>query len=319
LGEALPIAQAVHNQGGCVIAQVRYLLDQLAPPQTVRVPGILVDRIVVAQPHEHEQTFAEVLNRNYFTAGKQSTLVSSSSPIAASPPISERSIIAHRACDELLPGAIANLGIGMPEGIAQVAAARGILQHCTLTVESGPIGGVPAGGLSFGASAHPEAIVDQPAQFDFYDGGGLDYAALGAAQIDRRGNVNVSKFGSRLAGVGGFVNIAQNARKLVFCGTFTTGGLAVAVADGKLQIVAEGRMRKFVREVEQIGFAADLRYRRATHVLFVTERAVFQLCPEGIELIEIAPGIELERDILSQMEFRPVIRRVVPMPDHCFQ
>jgi propionate CoA-transferase len=122
-----------------------------------------------------------------------------------------------------------------------------------------------------------------------------------------------------LAGVGGFVNIAQNARKLVFCGTFTTGGLAVAVADGKLQIVAEGRMRKFVREVEQIGFAADLRYRRATHVLFVTERAVFQLCPEGIELIEIAPGIELERDILSQMEFRPVIRRVVPMPDHCFQ
>lgn len=325
LGEVLPIAQAVHNQGGCVIAQVRYLLDHPAPPQAVRVPGILVDRIVVAESHEHEQTFAEDLNRTYYTAGWTRTEEASAvEPIdacrlPAPRTVGERSIIAHRACDELSRGAIANLGIGMPEGIAQVAAIRGILQHCTLTVESGPIGGVPAGGLSFGASAHPEAIVDQPAQFDFYDGGGLDYAALGAAQIDRYGNVNVSKFGGRLAGIGGFVNIAQNARKLVFCGTFTTGGLEVAVVDGKLQIITEGRMRKFVQAVEQIGFAADARYRRATHVFFVTERAVFQLGPEGIELIEIAPGIELERDILNQMEFRPLIRHLQLMPDHCFQ
>lgn len=322
VGEVLTIAQAVRNHGGIVLAQVRYLLDHAAPPQTVRVPGILVDRIVVADSTEHEQTFGERFNPAYCHARDYSL---TSSTTAAEPimkaqamPWDERYIIASRACDELMPGNIANLGIGMPEGIARIAQERGFLKQCTLTVESGPIGGVPAAGLSFGASAYPDAIIDQPSQFDFYDGGGLDFAALGAAQVDRLGNVNVSKFGDRFAGVGGFINIAQNAAIVVFCGTLTAGGLIVKWSNGKLQILQEGRVRKFVESVEQIGFSADVRYRRAKNVIYVTERAVFRLGTEGMELIEIAPGINLEEEVLAQMDFLPIIKQVQLMPEYCF-
>ena len=327
IGEVLPIAQAVRNSGGLVLAQVRYLLDRAAPPHAVRVPGILVDKIVVADCVEHEQTFAEQFNPAYCQSRDSSILNTQTTSATATTGLGvatgqmawdERYIIASRACDELMPGAIANLGIGMPEGIARIAAERGYLAQCTLTVESGPIGGVPAGGLSFGASANPDAIVDQPAQFDFYDGGGLDFAALGAAQVDRFGNVNVSKFSDRFAGVGGFINIAQNAATVVFCGTLTAGGLIVERSGGRLQIVREGRIRKFVQSVEQIAFAADVRYRRAKDVYYVTERAVFRLHSSGIELIEIAPGIDLEQDVLAHMEFRPIITQVRLMPEYCF-
>ncbi|MDX1928662.1 MAG: CoA-transferase [Pirellulaceae bacterium] len=320
VGEVLPIAQAVRNCGGIVLAQVRHLLDHAVPPQSVQVPGILVDRIVVAAADEHDQTFGERFNPAYCHASSNAASADESSGNTPAKPITwdERYVIASRACDELKPGAVANLGIGMPEGIAKVAEERGYLKECTLTVESGPIGGVPAGGLSFGASAYPEAIVDQPAQFDFYDGGGLDFAALGAAQIDRFGNVNVSKFGDRFAGVGGFINIAQNAATVVFCGTFTTGGLVVERLDGQLRIVQEGRVRKFVQAVEQIGFAADARYRRAKEVYYVTERAVFRLCAAGVELIELAPGVDLDRDVLAHMEFRPIMKQVRTMPSYCF-
>lgn len=314
IGEVLPIAQAVRNCGGIVIAQVQRLLDHSADPKSVRVPGILVDKIVVADPHEHQQTFAEAFNPAYCSA-QPATEVDCPPPL----PMDERRIIASRACDELDDGAVANLGIGMPEGIARVAAERGLLNRITLTVESGPVGGMPAGGLSFGAARHPHAVIDQPAQFDFYDGGGLDFAALGAAQIDRVGNVNVSKFGAKFAGVGGFVNIAQNARRLVFCGTMTAGGLKVSVEDGRLRIVQEGAVRKFVESVEQICFSADPAYRKATRVLYVTERAVFELGPAGVELIEVAPGIDVETQVVAVMGFRPVIRQVRPMSERCFR
>lgn len=311
IGDVLPITQAAHNCQGLVIAQVRRLLSEPAVPQSVRVPGRLVSRIVVAEEADHWQTFGEPFNSGYCQPARPGADDLCHSLPAM--PMDARRIIAARACDELQPGAIANLGIGLPEGIARVAAERNLLANVTLTLESGPIGGVPAGGLSFGASMHPEAIIDQPSQFDFYDGGGLDFAALGAAQVDQLGNVNVSRFGSRFAGVGGFVNISQNARRLVFCGTMTTEGLEVAVHNGRLRIVAEGRVRKFVNQVEQVSFSGAVARASGRDVLFVTERAVFRLQKDGLELIELAPGIDLQKDVIEQMEFRPIINEVRPM------
>jgi propionate CoA-transferase len=311
IGDVLPIAQAAHNHQGIVIAQVKRILDRPAPPQNVRVPGRLVSQIVVADADDHWQTFGEPFNVRYCQPAEldRKTMCDILPPM----PFDARRIIAARACDELQPGAIANLGIGLPEGIARIAAERQLLADITLTVESGPIGGVPAGGLSFGASLHPEAIIDQPSQFDFYDGGGLDFAALGAAQVDQHGNVNVSRFGTRFAGVGGFVNISQNARRLVFCGTLTTDGLEVDVENGQLRIVKEGRVAKFVSQVEQISFSGAIARETARDVLFVTERAVFRLQSDGVELIEVAPGIDPQKDVIENMGFRPIVRCIRPM------
>ncbi len=316
IGEVLPIAQAARNSGGVVIAQVEQLLDGPLPPQNVRVPGILVDWIVVADPDMHPQTFAEAYNPGYCEPRPPDRAARGSfEPVIPA----ERRIIAERACDEIPDRAVVNLGIGMPECLARVASERGILDRMTLTVESGPIGGVPAGGLSFGASLHPEAIIDQPALFDFYDGGGLDFAALGAAQVDGEGNVNVSKFGRRVPGVGGFVNITQTAKRLVFLGTLTTSGHEVEVRGGKLRIVKEGSVRKFIERVEQVSFSGRRAQAGGRPVLFITERAVFRLARGGLELVEIAPGIDLQSQVLDLMGFVPIIRDIRPMPARCFR
>jgi propionate CoA-transferase len=312
----LPIAQAARNCGGTVLAQVHHLLDRPAVPHQVRVPGVLVDRLVLAEPHEHHQTFAEPYNAAFC---QPESADASPHPAPEPMPLDQRRVIAARASDELQAGDMVNLGIGMPEGIARIAAERGLLERITLSVESGPIGGMPAGGLSFGASRHPHAIIDQPAQFDFYDGRGLDFAALGAAQMDARGNVNVARFGKRFAGVGGFVNISQTAKRLVFCGTLTTGGLQVAVENGQLRILREGNIRKFVAQVDPVSFNADRSSASGQEVLYVTERAVFRLMEEGLELVEVAPGISAEEHVLPQMAFRPVIRNVRQMPASVFQ
>lgn len=309
-GEMLAIAQAARNSGGLVLAQVkRVAAAGSLPPQDVRVPGILVDSVSVARAGEHTQTFGEEYNPAYCGDVRV--------PFGSIPalPMDERKIIARRAALELSVGDIINLGIGMPEGVAAVANEEGIAHFLNQTVEAGPIGGVPAGGLSFGAAANPEAIVDQPSQFDFYDGGGLDVAFLGMAQADAAGNVNVSKFGPRVAGCGGFINITQTARKVIFCGTFTAGGLEIASGHGRLTIVAEGKHRKFVDAVEHVTFSGEYAADKRQHVLYVTERAVFELIDGRLVLSEIAPGVDLERDILAHMDFRPEVPGDMPSMD----
>ena len=230
-----------------------------------------------------------------------------------------RKVIARRAALELKANAVVNLGIGMPEGIAAVATEERMFDLLTLTAEPGVIGGIPASGLSFGAATNTQAVIDQPYQFDFYDGGGLDIAFLGLAQADAEGNLNVSKFGARLAGAGGFINISQNAKKVVFVGTFTADGLAVAIGDGRLTIANEGRSRKFVTEVEHRTFSGSYAAKRGQPVFYVTERCVFQLTASGLELIEVAPGIDIDRDILAYMDFRPCVENPRTMDARIFR
>lgn len=299
--EALAVAMAAHNSGGLVIVQVERTVGRgELNPRQVKVPGVLVDCVVVSPPEHHQQTFATAYNPAY---SGEARLAADALPAMA---LDLRKVIARRATFELQPGNVVNLGIGMPEGIASVVAEEGLIDAVTLTAEPGVIGGIPAGGLDFGAAVNTQAVIDQPYQFDFYDGGGLDVAFLGMAQTDAEGNVNVSRFGHRLAGAGGFINISQNARRLVFVGSFCAGdGMKIVVRDGGLDIVAEGNRRKFVQTVEHRTFSGREARRRGQQVLYVTERAVFRLADDGIELIEVAPGIDPARDVLAHMDFTP--------------
>ena len=300
--EALSIAMAARNSGGIVIAQVERVADSGSlNPRQVKVPGVMVDCVVVASPENHWQTFATPYNPAYSAEirGRPGTLPSMKD--------GARKIIARRAALELTPNSVVNLGIGMPEGVAAIANEEKITDLITLTAEPGVIGGVPASGLDFGAAINAQAVLDQPYQFDFYDGGGLDVAFLGLAQADESGSLNVSKFGPRLAGAGGFINISQSAKKVVFTGTFVAGALEIECRDGSLRILHDGNVPKFVKKVEHVTFSGEVAKASGKPVLYVTERCVFRLAKRGLELIEIAPGVDIERDILAKMAFRPLI------------
>lgn len=300
--DMLSIAMAAKNSGGLVIAQVeRVAATGSLLPKEVIVPGNLVDCVVVAESDEHLQTYNTPYNHGF--SGRIKSIVNDPVPME----LSERKIIARRAAMELPVNGVVNLGIGMPEGVGTVANEENIINNITLTTEAGVLGGVPQSGLDFGAAINANAIIQTNQQFDFYDGGGLDLACLGMAETDQHGNVNVSRFKDRLAGAGGFINISQNARKVLFVGTFTAGGLKVKTGDGKLQILQEGRARKFAKQVEQITFSGKYSASQGKEVFYITERCVFTLTDNGLKLSEVAPGIDIKKDILANMDFEPII------------
>lgn len=301
----LATAQAAHNSGGTVIAQVERVTESgTLSAREIDIPGVVVDTVVEAPAEKHKQTYGEP----YSGAFSGEIRVPADNGGDDDPaPLTERKVIARRAAMELVSDAVVNLGVGVPETIPVVAAEGNISDEITQTVEAGPIGGSPSGGISFGTAVNHEALVTSPEQFDFYDGGGLDIGYLGMAQIDGDGNINVSRFGSQLPGCGGFINITQNAEKVVFCGTLTTGGLEVDIGDGTLGIQSEGTSPKFIDEVEQITFSGEYAVETDQPVVYVTERAVFELGEDGLVLTEVAPGVDVDADVIENMAFEPVI------------
>jgi propionate CoA-transferase len=306
--ECLAMALAARNSGGVVLCQVERIAQAGSlDARRVRVPSIFVDCVIVAEPEHHMQ--------NYGTRYNPALSGEVRMPLEALPPLplDAKKVIARRAAMELVPNGVVNLGIGLPDAIGVVANEEKIHDLITLTVDPGVIGGVPLGGPDFGAAVNFSAAIEHPSQFDFIDGGGLDSAYLGFAECDARGNINASRFANRVAGCGGFINISQNSKKVVFVGTFSSGGLEAEVGDGVLTIKREGKHAKFVDELGQITFSGRLAAEQEREIYYVTERCVFRLSGQGLELIEVAPGIDLEAEILARMPFRPIIDELRPM------
>jgi len=313
--ENLALAIAARNSGGIVIAQVeRVAAEGSLDARRVKVPGILVDCVVLTEPEHHMQTYGTQFSPAL--SGELRLPPERAKPVA----LSDRKVIARRAVLELAPNSVINVGVGsIPDQIPLVAGEERVQDLLSLAVDSGVIGGVPMSGLDFGTATNYQAVIDHACAFDFIDGGGLDAAFLGFGECDARGNVNASKFGKRIPGCGGFIDITQNAKKVVFMGTFSSGGLEVAIDDGRVQIVKEGRSSKFVERVAQVTFSADAARRSGQEVLFVTERCVFRLEADGLAIVEVAPGINLERDVLQRLPFRPMVDGPRPMDPAVFR
>jgi propionate CoA-transferase len=301
--DQLEMATATRNSGGIVIAQVERIVERGSlNPHSVVIPGLLVDYVVRADPAHHLQC---LIDPDYHPEWSGEARL----PMAAAErtALTARKVCGRRAAFLLKDGYHVNLGIGIPDSVSDVAAEENLSASISMSIEAGIYGGVPMGGLRICSAHNPECIISQVATFDIYDGGGIDLAVLGAAEIDREGNVNVSKFAGRVVGPGGFVNISQSTKTVAFVGTFTAGGNRYQIGDGRLTILEEGRNIKFKDKVEQITFSGPYAAASGKDVYYITERAVFKLTEGGIKLIEIAPGVDLRRDILDQMEFEPLI------------
>jgi propionate CoA-transferase len=312
--ENLAIALAAKNSGGYVICQVERIAERNSlRSRDVRVPGGLVDCVVVAEPEHHMQTYGTQYDPGL--SGEVRVPLDRVEPL----PLDPRKVIARRAALELRSDDVVNLGVGIPDAIGVVASEEQIHNLITLTVDPGVIGGVPLGGLDFGAAVNAHAVIDHASQFDFIDGGGLDACFLGMAQCDRAGNVNASKFGKRISGCGGFINLSQNSKKVLFVGTFTSGGFAGEARKGELAILKEGRFRKFVEEVDQITFSARVAAAGTQEIRYITERCVFELTPEGLALIELAPGVDMQSQVLDLLPFAPIVEDVQSMDPAIFR
>ncbi len=312
--ENLSLALAAHNSGGIVICQVERLAQlNSIDARHVRIPGIMIDCVVVAEAEFHMQNYDEQYNPGL--SGEIRVPLEALDPL----PLNEKKVVLRRAAMELTPNAVVNLGVGLASGVGNVANEEKIADRIMLTVDPGIFGGVPLSGYGFGASLNYAASIDHATQFDFIDGGGLDFACLGFAECDAMGNVNASRFSGRVSGCGGFINISQNSKKVVFVGTFTSGGLQTRIEDGKLAIEKEGKYRKFVGAVGQVTFSGKRAGREGHAIHYITERCVFALREDGLELIEIAPGVDLQKDILDLLPFKPIIFDPKPMASALFQ
>ena len=312
--ENLSMAIAAKNSGGYVICQVERIAQEGSlNSRQVKIPGVMVDCVVVAEAQHHMQTYGTQYNPAY--SGEVRIPPQTLDRLI----LDERKVIARRAALELAPNSVINLGIGLPDCVGAIAAEEKVQDLITLTVDPGVIGVVPMGGLDFGAAVNCQAVIDHGSQFDFIDGGGLDSAYLGMAEADRYGNVNASRFGRRLSGCGGFINISQNSHKVIFLSTFSSSGLEIEIADGRVRILKEGKIVKFVDRVGQITFSGRHAAEKNQDVLYITERCVFKLTGSGIELTEVAPGIDIERDILSKIPFAPEVRDSIEMDSSIFR
>lgn len=296
--ESLEIAQAVKQNGGIVIVQVKNIVPagKLRPREVV-IPGVMVDYAMIAPVEHHMQTMATEMNDDW--THRENVRLEKMSPV----PLDERKIIARRAAMQIAKGSVINLGMGIPELVGAIAAEEGFESDITMTVECGIVGGVPVSGLDFGGCYNPQFVTNSARQMDWYDGGGLDLCVLSAAEVDRFGNTNVTKFG-RIVGPGGYINIATGAKEAIFCGTLTAGGLKIETGDGSLKIVKEGNKKKYVKDVEQITYSGKQAVRRGQKVTYITERAVFRLRDDDtVELVEIAPGIDVHKQVLDLIDF----------------
>lgn len=303
--EVLPAVMAAKRFGGKVICQVKQIVKNgTIDPKRVTVPGVLVDAVVVCDEPlvDHRQTSSWYYDPSY--SGQIHTPLKQAGAI----PLTIRKVIGRRAVMQLAQDAIINVGTGIPNDvIGPILTEEGVQEEVMLTVESGIYGGIPAGGIDFGISCSPQALISHDRQFEYYTGTGIDFTFMGAGEMDAQGNVNATKMGPVAAGAGGFVDITSTAKNVIFCSTFTGGGIQVDFDADGIKIVKEGRFKKLVNQVQQISYNGRLALERGQNMYYVTERAVFKLTEAGPMLIEIAKGVDLEKDILANMEFVPVM------------